>query len=90
MKPLTSIGCAAALSVLAGAAALIGQTTTPPPPPPAGAAQTTAPAGGRGAPRPPLTEADIAEIATLERFPAWTPAAGDGNYLHRTRVRAGA
>src|SRR4029453_11238159 len=74
--------CAATLCVLAGGAVLIGQTqtTTPPTPPTAGAAQTTGRGGGRGT-RPPLTEADIAEIATLERFPPWTPAAGDGNYF---------
>jgi enterochelin esterase family protein len=50
------------------------------PPTPAPAAPGTTPAPGRGN-RPPLTEADAAEIAKLETFPAWTPGAGDGNYF---------
>lgn len=49
----------------------------------ANAQPATAPAArgrgrGRGA---PLTEADSAEIAKLDAFPAWTAAAGDGNYF---------
>ncbi|HVW06144.1 MAG TPA: hypothetical protein VHB78_14130, partial [Vicinamibacterales bacterium] len=84
MKPLTSIGCAAMLGLFAGGAVLFGQTP-PPAPPAAGAAQTTTPGngrgGGRGNPRPPLTDADVTEIATLDRYPAWTPGAGDGNYF---------
>jgi enterochelin esterase-like enzyme len=84
MKPLTSIACAAMVGLFAGGAVLLGQATPPPAAPSAGAAQTPAPGtgrGGRGTPRPPLTDADIAEIATLDALPAWTPAAGDGNYF---------
>ena len=28
-----------------------------------------------------MSDADKAEIATLDSFPAWTPGAGDGNYF---------
>ncbi len=44
------------------------------------AAPAGAPGPGRGN-RPPLTEADVAEIAKVEAYPAWTRGAGDGNYF---------
>jgi enterochelin esterase-like enzyme len=85
MKPVTSICCAAALALLAGGAVLSGQTTPPAPAPASGPTPAVAPGGGRGAgrgaPRAPLTDADAAEIATLDALPAWTPGAGDGNYF---------
>ncbi len=46
---------------------------------PAGAAAQAGRGRGRGT-RPPATPEDLAEIARLETFPAWTPAAGDGNF----------
>jgi len=85
MKPVTATVWVVTLSLLAGGAVLAGQTTPAAAPPPAGPTQTEAAGaargGGRGAPRAPLTEADAAEIATLDRLPAWKPGAGDGNYF---------
>jgi len=85
MKPVTATVWVVTLSLLAGGAVLVGQTTPAAAPPPAGPTQTEAAGaargGGRGAPRAPLTEADAAEIATLDRLPAWKPGAGDGNYF---------
>ena len=59
---------------------VLAQTSAAPPQTQAPAAPAGAPATGRGN-RPPLTEADAAEIAKLESFPAWKPGAGDGNYF---------
>src|SRR5262245_30792518 len=50
-----------------------------PPQTPAPAAPAGAQGGGRGN-RQPLTEADAAEIAKVESYPAWSRGAGDGNY----------
>lgn len=78
----------AALAFVTSGSFLLAQTA-----PPAPSAPVAAPAGqgatppaagvqgrGRGN-RPPLTEADAAEIAKLETYPAWTRGAGDGNYF---------
>src|SRR6478672_10828785 len=69
--------------LMTGTLVLAQTAQTPPVQTPTTAAPTApaaAPAPGRGN-RPPLTEADAAEIAQLEAYPAWTPAAGDGNYF---------
>ena len=51
------------------------------PPNPAGAAAQPAPGERRGrGNRPPITDAEKAEIAPLAELPPWKPGAGDGNY----------
>jgi iron(III)-enterobactin esterase len=82
MRTVNAICGAAVFSLLAGGSALLGQTTPPATTP--GTTPATAAAGaprGRGRGGAPLTEADAAEIATLNEFPEWTPGAGDGNYF---------
>jgi enterochelin esterase family protein len=66
--------------LMTGTIALAQTAPTPQTPTPAAPAGAPAPAPQRGN-RPPLTDADAAEIASLEKFPAWTPGAGDGNYF---------
>jgi hypothetical protein len=74
--------------LMTGSLVLAQSAQTPPaqtPPTQTPAAQTpaapgTTPTPGRGN-RPPLTEADAAEIAKVETYPAWTPKAGDGNFF---------
>jgi enterochelin esterase-like enzyme len=90
---MKSIYGTAAICLIAGGSVLFGQTP-PTPAPAAGGAQAGAPAGapggapgqagpgrGGGGNRAPLTPEDVAEIATLENFPAWKPGAGDGNFF---------
>src|SRR4029450_5875098 len=70
------------VSLLVGGTLLFAQAAPPQTPVTAPPATTgAAPTPGRGAGRAPLTPEDSAEIATLEGLPAWTPAAGDGNYF---------
>jgi enterochelin esterase-like enzyme len=82
MKTLSVVTCAVAGSLVTAGSLIFAQAQTqqPPPTPPAGVAGGPPQGGGRGN-RAPLTEADAAEIAKLETFPAWTRAAGDGNFF---------
>jgi enterochelin esterase-like enzyme len=68
--------------LMTGTVVLAQSAPTPPAqtPPAQTPAAPAAPTAGRGN-RPPLTEADAAEIAKVETYPAWTPKAGDGNYF---------
>jgi iron(III)-enterobactin esterase len=84
MQIVTRMCCAAMLGLLAGGTLLSGQQAVPVPAAAPGASPTAAPAapqrgGGRGG--APLTPADTEEIAKLDKFPAWTAGAGDGNYF---------
>jgi enterochelin esterase-like enzyme len=86
MRSLSLVARTAAIGLIGAGSLVLAQAPQTPPPstppatPPATAAPG-APAGqGRGN-RAPLTEADAAEIAKVESFPAWTKGAGDGNYF---------
>ena len=90
MKTLSVVTCAVVGSLVTAGSLIFAQTQQPPPTPPAGVAGAP-PQGGAGrGNRAPLTEADTAEIAKLESFPAWTPRRGRRQLLHRTGLRAGA
>jgi enterochelin esterase family protein len=84
MTMLTLAGRAGFAGLLMTGTLVLAQTAptppaqTQPPTAPAGAPAAAGPARGN---RPPLTDADAAEIAKLDTFPAWTPGAGDGNYF---------
>jgi iron(III)-enterobactin esterase len=72
---MKSLRIACVMCVLTGSIG-ISRAQTPPTTSP-----TTAAAGRRGGNRPPLTDADKAEIAKVADFPEWKPGVGDGNYF---------
>ena len=86
MRSLSLVARTAAIGLIGAGSLVLAQApqTPPPPTPPATPPATAAPGApagqGRGN-RAPLTEADAAEIAKVESFPAWTKGAGDGNYF---------
>jgi len=72
---ITRIAYVSALLCAVLGANLVYSQDAPPGP---NAAATNAPAGARRGGGSPLSEADLAEIARVADFPAWTPGAGDG------------
>jgi iron(III)-enterobactin esterase len=78
MKTFSVVTCAVVGSLVVAGSLIFAQTQQTPP---AGVAGAPPQGGGARGNRAPLTEADAAEIAKLETFPAWTRGAGDGNYF---------
>src|SRR5262245_1882253 len=80
MKRSSMVTRAVVGGFIVAAGTLVAQSQQQTPPPAGAAAGAPQGGGGRGN-RAPLTEADAAEIAKLEAFPAWTRNSGDGNFF---------